>query len=461
MLVQNQEGLRLKNLLIENFKNIDKFSFDFNGGSYFITGKNGAGKSAILQAITSPLDSVFKPTQAIKQGETHGSIEMEIEGVVDGLPKGYKIAMYFNPAKKEGRLVVRNQDGEDVKSPASALKSILGSIAIDPLEFSRLPTASTDAKKKTKVSVLKQITGLDFTEQDMKIFKLKGDATILNASIKAKENDLKTHEMSQDDLMKYEHPIDETPIKEEFEALGERINAWNDANNRVTKHQENIDGLENAISIKEGNIYTWIEQIDELKEKIAKAKSDIDKDKGEIAAAQEKLALGREWQKKHPFAPSSQDISRRMEEAREHNDMHKRVKELIKKHGDIATDKAAKEKLDSQLKQIEAEKKELLSKAKIPVAGLEFDSEAVTINGIPFEENDLNTAQQIEYGIQIAMAANPELKLIMIQDGSLLDNETTANIFKACTENGYQLIIERVRPEGGETELKFIEEELK
>jgi hypothetical protein len=92
---------------------------------------------------------------------------------------------------------------------------------------------------------------------------------------------------------------------------------------------------------------------------------------------------------------------------------------------------------------------------------LEFDSETVTINGIPFEENDLNTAQQIEYGIQIAMAANPELKLIMIQDGSLLDNETTANIFKACTEKGYQLLIERVRPEGGETELKFIEEELK
>jgi DNA repair exonuclease SbcCD ATPase subunit len=461
MKTQNQEGLRLKNLLIENFKNIDKFSFDFNGGSYFITGKNGAGKSAILQAITSPLDSVFRPTQAIKQGETHGSIEMEIEGIVDGLPKGYKIALYFNPAKKEGRLVVKNQDGEDVKSPSSALKSILGSIAIDPLEFSRLPTASTDAKKKTKISVLKQLTGLDFTELDMKKYKLTQDKTILNASIKAKENDLTTHTMSQEDLMKYEKPIDEAPIKEEFNALGEKIAAWSDANSRVAKHQENIAALESAVSTKQENIIHWNEQIEELKAKTLQALDAINKDRGEIAAAEEKLALGKAWQAKNPSAPSSQDISRRMEEAREHNDKHKRVLELITKHGAIATDKAAKEKLDTQLKEIEAEKKDLLSKAKLPVAGLEFDSEAVTINGIPFEENDLNTAQQIEYGIQIAMAANPDLKLIMIQDGSLLDNETTANIFKACTEKGYQLLIERVRPEGGETELKFIEEELK
>jgi DNA repair exonuclease SbcCD ATPase subunit len=461
MKTQNQEGLRLKNLLIENFKNIDKFSFDFNGGSYFITGKNGAGKSAILQAITSPLDSVFRPTQAIKQGETHGSIEMEIEGVVDGLPKGYKIALYFNPAKKEGRLVVKNQDGEDVKSPASALKSILGSIAIDPLEFSRLPTASTDAKKKTKISVLKQLTGLDFTELDMKKYKLTQDKTILNASIKAKENDLTTHTMSQEDLMKYEKPIDEAPIKEEFNALGEKIAAWSDANSRVAKHEESVEAIDAAIAAKGGSIENFEEQIRSLTERIRQEKLGIEQLGKDKIAAQEKLALGKAWQAKNPSAPSSQDISRRMEEARDHNDKHKRVLELITKHGAIATDKAAKEKLDTQLKEIEAEKKELLSKAKLPVAGLEFDSETVTINGIPFEENDLNTAQQIEYGIQIAMAANPELKLIMIQDGSLLDNETTANIFKACTEKGYQLLIERVRPEGGETELKFIEEELK
>lgn len=460
MKTQNQEGLRLKNLLIENFKNIEKFSFDFNGGSYFITGKNGAGKSAILQAITSPLDSVFRPTQAIKQGETHGSIEMEIEGVVDGLPKGYKIALYFNPAKKEGRLVVKNQDGEDVKSPASALKSILGSIAIDPLEFSRLPTASTDAKKKTKISVLKQLTGLDFTELDMKKYKLTQDKTILNASIKAKENDLTTHTMSQEDLMKYEKPIDEAPIKEEFNALGERIAKWQDNVNKVNAQEVNAKRRgEDAIRFNE-NIKIRERKIAELMEQNRIEANEATAAAQESATYLENYEKGLKWIEANP-QPSSQDISRRMEEAREHNDKHKRVQELILKHGAIATDKANKEKLDTQLREIEAEKKELLSQAKLPVAGLEFDSETVTINGIPFEENDLNTAQQIEYGIQIAMAANPELKLIMIQDGSLLDNETTANIFKACTEKGYQLLIERVRPEGGETELKFIEEELK
>ena len=449
-----QEGLYLEKVIIKNFKNIPSFTFDFNGGSYIIVGGNAMGKSAILQAIKSPLNSTYSPLSPLKEGEDHGEVKISFGGTVNGERKEYNTEVYFNHTTNKGRLVVKNENGEVLKSQATTMKSILQGVALDPFEFVR-------AKPAEQVGILKSITGLDFTELDMKKHKLGQDKTLLNASIKGKENDLASHGMSEDDMVKYEKPVDVTPINDEMKQLSEKITLWNDANNRVAKHAENVDGLQGAMDIKYGEIERAEEEITRLELLIGEKKKAIEQDKKDKAEAETKLAAGRKWQEANPTAPSSQEILLKLERANHHNNQHNKVLELIKKHKDVQDEKAKLEALNASLKEIEKEKKDLLSKASIPVEGLTFDSDGVYINGIPFGEKDLNTAQQIEYGVKIAMATNPNLRLIIIQDGSLLDNKTTADIFKSCTEQGYQLLIERVRPEGGETELIFMEEEIK
>lgn len=451
---QNQEGLRLEKVVIKNFKNIESFSFDFNGGSYILIGGNAAGKSAVIQAIQSPINSSYTPVSPLKTGEEHGEVKVSFGGTLNGERVEYNTEVYFNAATGKGRLIVKNANGEVIKSQANTMKALLKSISLDPLEFARATAA-------TQVAMLKEITGLDFTELDLKKGKIKDDKAIVNASLKAKLNDLETHGMSEEDMRKYSKPVEVAPINEELNSIGKKITDWNDLNNRVIKHQETIEGLDNAISIKERDIISAKEKIEELQLLIEVKKAGIEDDKRQKAEAEKKLTAGREWQKKNPTPPTSHEILLRLEEANEHNKKYDKVQELIAKHNAVEKDKAEIEKLNSLSKDIDKEKKELLSKANIPVEGLTFDSDGVYINGIPFNSKDLNTAQQIEYGVKIAMALNPDLRLIIIQDGSLLDNNTTAEVFKACTEKGYQLLIERVRPEGGDTELIFMEEKLK
>ncbi len=123
-----------------------------------------------------------------------------------------------------------------------------------------------------------------------------------------------------------------------------------------------------------------------------------------------------------------------------------------------AEKKASADKLSSRLKKIEEEKKALFSSAKMPVKGLEFDEENVTFRGLPLSEDQLPTSQLIGVGLKIGMALNPNLRLLVIRDGSLLDETTMNFILKTCEDKGYQLLIEMVeKTESGEVSLEFIE----
>jgi hypothetical protein len=93
----------------------------------------------------------------------------------------------------------------------------------------------------------------------------------------------------------------------------------------------------------------------------------------------------------------------------------------------------------------------------MPVKGLAFDEENVTFRDLPLSEGNIPTSQLIGIGLKIGMALNPNLRLLVIRDGSLLDDKTMKFILKTCEEKGYQLLIEVVKHEGGELSLEFIE----
>ena len=74
--------------------------------------------------------------------------------------------------------------------------------------------------------------------------------------------------------------------------------------------------------------------------------------------------------------------------------------------------------------------------------GLGFDEDGVTYNGIPFAQ--ASSAEQIRVSLAMAMALNPELKVLRIKDGSLLDGDAMEAIREQIVERDFQLWIERV-----------------
>jgi hypothetical protein len=99
----------------------------------------------------------------------------------------------------------------------------------------------------------------------------------------------------------------------------------------------------------------------------------------------------------------------------------------------------------------EAQRKAALAKARMPIEGLAFGVDdagkaTVLFNGQPFEQ--ASTAEQIRASTAIAMAGNPQLRVLRIKDGSLLDEDSMALVAEMAAAEDFQLWVEVVRGDG-------------
>lgn len=103
--------------------------------------------------------------------------------------------------------------------------------------------------------------------------------------------------------------------------------------------------------------------------------------------------------------------------------------------------------LTADIKAIDKTKTDGLAAAKFPVAGLGIDATGITFDGIPFRQ--VNPAQQIIVAFDLFTVDKPDLRIIFIKNGDLLDNTSLAGIEKLAIERGYYVIVERDRDNSG------------
>jgi DNA repair exonuclease SbcCD ATPase subunit len=102
--------------------------------------------------------------------------------------------------------------------------------------------------------------------------------------------------------------------------------------------------------------------------------------------------------------------------------------------------------LGKDAKDLEGKKAIRLAKAKMPLEGLSVTDDCVVLGKIPLSQ--VNDAKKLEVGLGIAMAQNPELKVILM-NGNDLDEDSLKVISKMTKKKGYQIWIERIEGEGG------------
>ena len=88
----------------------------------------------------------------------------------------------------------------------------------------------------------------------------------------------------------------------------------------------------------------------------------------------------------------------------------------------------------------------MLTDAKLPVEGLIFNETQVLYNGLPLE--NLGEGEQIRISTQLAMAANPKLRVIFIRHGEALDEDRIAAMAKLAEEHDFQIWMSKVDSTG-------------
>lgn len=467
---------------IENFKDIEARTVDMNGRSMVVMGKNGAGKSSLLQAIQSPLNKKVTPIEPIKEGEESAKIDLQLAGEVQGVEKNFSVEVRYQPSNKKGQITVYDAEGQKVASGRKAVEDLFGYISFDPFEFARkgVTTDGNPSKKgvEEQVDLLKR-----FLSQE-ELDKLKeAEASVENAveqrkQAKAKQKDLDKEveqtELSQEEIEKYQEHKDEQLVLDKLNQLDKEIEKYNRIDRKLSEKKQEKERSEQEIKehvlSAEENIREAVQKQrdvsggsvkDDLSRTISEHVNSAIKESlsesGDEGLDQE-ILKGAHWLQNNE-KPSNEKLMEELESIREHNRKMDEVKRKQKVFQEARDNKELVKQYEEQVKVAEENKKKVFESSSLPVDGLSFDEDKVLYHGKPFNENQIPTSELIKVGAHIGMGLNKNIRLITIKDGSLLDESSLQELLSIVQEHDYQLIVERVSDQEDLT-VEYVESDL-
>ena len=372
------------------------------GTVQIIAGKNGAGKSSLLNALYLALAGgqasreIAKP---VREGEEWAEVQLDL---------GSLIVTRTWDDKGKTTLTVKAADGGNYKSPQTLLDQLIGKLSFDPLAFTRLSA-------REQREALLDLLGLDFTEADaerQRLYDLRTDTG------------RRAHAFGEVPKLPKGAPIDEVSAS----SILDRIRTASDLESKARGFDRQIQEREQRIELILSRLEDLRSQIDALEDEATGHKNSI----AQLTDARNGLP---EPEDGAALQAELAQVEDRNKAARD----NRRILEAAEQQNALQEEYAA---FGRQIEGLDRAKADAIAAAEMPVAGLGFDESGVTFGGVPFGQ--ASSAEQIRVSLAMAMALNPTLRVIRIMDGSLLDADSMAAIRAAAEEHDVQVWIEVV-----------------
>jgi energy-coupling factor transporter ATP-binding protein EcfA2 len=360
---------------------------DPDGNIVIVAGKNGQGKTSILDSITAALGGVSAKTtpKPIREGEERAEIILETEDLI--------VTRRFTASGST--LTVKAPDGAVYSKGQAKLDDMLGKLSLDPLAFTQLSDRDQLA------------TLLDLVELPFDPAKLDAERKgIFDERAEVGRQGKAIGDVTVDDSL----PMDETSVLE-------LLSKYRSAQQTNAQLDAALDEMEEA-SVR----------VNELE--------------AQLILAKERLTTAAEALKVSPDRVELDPIQAQIDGAETTNAAIRANNAARGKVNRQAELRAHYKALTEQIEALDKRKAEGLASAKFPIEGLGFDESGVTYQGVPFKQ--ASAAEQLRVSLAMAIALNPKLRVIRIADGSLLDSDNLALVESIARENDFQVWIEMV-----------------
>ena len=397
--------MKIIKLIVENVKRIKAAEITPKGVMLRVTGPNGHGKTSLLDAIWWALGGTKNiQGKPIRKGALEASVELDLDDYIVRRHWTHKGSyLHVQQRDKEGRLL-------PVSRPQDLLDGLLSKVAFDPLSFMRL-------KPAPQAELLRSIAGLDTSKADKEIAELSTERTLVGRS------------MLSTPLSAMPDPGPPKSVDKATAALVQAQKA----------QQELADASRASVGAAQ-KCFEAEAEADRLAKLLEHAREEYLQWK-DLAVAAKKLEEGL------GDVPDTAAFRAEISAAAEHNlavasyRQHKKADEA---------DQKVREKYamaSTRLMRLRREREATILGVAMPVEGLSFDDAGdVIFGGIPLDQ--ASGAEQLRISMGIAMASQPDLRIIRITDGSLLDSKSLEIIEKAAVEKDYQVWIEAVDETG-------------
>lgn len=401
-----------------------------DGNLVQIKGMNEAGKSSVLDSIQMALAGAGAiPAMPVHRGEERAVIEVDLEDL--------RIRRTIEP-NGNTTLTVKNKEGTKLASPQAILDSLMGKIGFDPLSFVR-------QKEEERYETLRKLAGLDFKAIDGQIDAIYQSRTQIGRDIKSLEGQLSG-------MPKHEG------VAEEETPTTQIVSEWRQAEAKNKNNSESRLAVSNlkisAEAIKTG-IETAKRKVGEIEEQIKKLQATLEAQRSEIQVSESKYqeALKQVAEQENRVADLKDEnltvFQERIQTADETNSKIRQNKRRKEVSDNLAKKRQEYDSATFQLETLEADKKRMISKAKLPVPGLSFEAGRVLFDGIPFSQ--LSDAKKLRISVSVGIALNPKVRVILIRNGSSLDSNNLKLLAEMAIESDAQIWLEMVGTDGEAT----------
>lgn len=421
----SDKALRLYGLRAENFMKLQVVEKTFDGSSTIrITGRNAQGKTSFIEALASALGGEkLTPKTPIRIGAKDAEVTVDLGE--------YIVTRRWAETDKgvTSSLFVKSPEGMKLKSPQTLLDGLIGKLSFDPLAFAR-------SKQAEQVETLKALVGLDFTLLDLQRKTHFDNRTVVNRDVAGLRGQLDAMKL----VVAPDEPVSVGDLLKEQQAAIEEQRRY-DALKRASEEAGQACLRAGArVSAAKAALLRAQAELKEAEDAEIKAREHEEEASGEYAVA---------------TRPGLDAIRERLAKAEETNELVRQKKARAAAHDKLRAREREAADLTAKIVAIDNNKRDALASAKFPVPGLSFTPSdlpdgrvdyAVTFKDVPFVQ--VNHADQIQVSMAIGLAANAKLKLVLIRDGSALDDDMMMMVAAMADAAGAQVLIERVWRDG-------------
>lgn len=389
-----QKVIRLQ---LKNYMGIESVDIAPTGNAVFICGLNGQGKSSLIKGVSWLLGGTSEePEEPVKTGakKAEGMIETQNFMIKKTKPRGKKAKLTVTP--KDGRILT--------DTPLAVLNRLTGHSGKKKFD----PMAFFGQSDKEQLATLKDVLDLDFTaleaERDAK-YDQRTESNRQVRELTARRDVLIEHRGTPQEQVSVADLVEEQKRMQDVNA----INAQK--RNRLVVLRENAQEQKAILQAAEAAL----REIDtEGRALSAEVGTLVDED---VEAVQQQIK-------------DSEQTNRQVRENAERCKLSQQLDEHT----------AQSEKLTDEIATVDGRKAAAIAAANIPVEGLALADDRVIYNDLPLTQAPQSVC--IKIGLALRLAKDPELPVLPIYQGSLLDKPTRAQTIKLLMDEETQAWIE-------------------
>lgn len=475
--------MRITRIRIKNLFGISEHEAD--GKSVELIGKNGVGKTSVIDAIRYALTNASDRDFIIKKGENEGEIYIETDTGLS-IDRKKRVGMTDYKSVKEGN--------NTVNSPEAVLRTIFTPLQLSPMEFIAMDKKTQNA---TILNMIQYDWSLDTIKEwfgeivpdvnyEQNILAVLNDIQAENGYYFQKRQDINRDIRAKRAVISdiaASLPIDYDGAKWEKTNLGnlyteiEKIRKENENIEKAKRLRESHDGkirsfqadkevklaaldLEMVQSEKEieyelSSLKERIKALEEKKAGLAGVRADKEKVilaeyESAVSKLEAELTSWDEYADKEP-----KPIDDLMAKAQETEKMKGHVgewKRMLDIQDAVAELEGQSKVLTEKIELARTLPGTILETAEIPIAGLTVQDGIPLINGLPV--SNLSEGEKLDLCIDVAIQNPAGLQIILIDGIEKLSEENRMRLYDKCRAKGLQFISTRTTEDD---ELKVIE----